>query len=73
MSDGKKPEYYVLEPVYPADPDEFTFANASVGYCGLCGTMTTGMGGGRNQICVPCAEVVLSKRAVGAIKWDTTP
>jgi len=70
MSETDKPEYYVLEPVYPPKPGEFVFVNASVGYCGLCGRMTTGMGGGPDQICVPCAEVVMSQRARGAIKWE---
>jgi len=69
----REPEFYVLTPVYPPKPGEFMIANASVGHCGLCGHVTTGMGGSNNQICVPCAEVVMTKRAVGAIKWDETP
>ncbi|TWG90369.1 hypothetical protein L598_000700001260 [Mesorhizobium sp. J18] len=66
----KKPDFYSLVPVYPPDPGEFVIANASVGVCGLCGGIATGMGGSDNQICVRCAEVVIKGQARGAIVWD---
>lgn len=65
----KTAEYYRLVPVYPPKRDEFAIANASVGICGLCGGMATGMGGSNDQICTPCAKVVLSGRARGSIVW----
>ena len=67
----KKPEYYVLMPVYPAEPGGFL--NASVGTCGLCGGIATGMGGSDHDICLRCAEVVISRQARGAIVWEPTP
>lgn len=73
MSESEKPEYYELVPVYPPKPGEFVIANASVGTCGLCGGIATGMGGSDNQICVRCAEVVLNRKARGAIVWEDTP
>lgn len=66
----RKPEYYEIVPVYPAPEGEFRIANASVGTCGLCGGMATGMGGSDRQLCVRCAEVVIKGQARGAIKWD---
>lgn len=64
------PEYYELVPVFPAPPDSFVIANASVGICCLCGRPVTGMGGSNNQICVPCAGVVMSGQARTAIVWE---
>lgn len=66
----QKPDYYVLEPVYPPKPGEFGLVNASVGHCQLCGGVATGMGGSPNDICVRCAEVVISGQVRGAIVWD---
>ncbi len=65
-----KPEYYVLKPIYPPEPGEFRFVNASVGICQLCGATATGMGGSHEDICLRCAEVVIAGQARGAIKWE---
>lgn len=65
---NRKPDYYVLQPVYPPEPGAFSIVNASVGICGLCGEVATGMGGSNNQICVRCAGIVRSGRARGLIK-----
>lgn len=60
----------VTSHIYPPKPGEFGFVNASVGICGLCGGIATGMGGSDHDICLRCAEVVISRQARGAIKWD---
>lgn len=70
---SRKPEYYVLTPIYPPQPGEFRIANASVGTCQLCGEVATGMGGSNNDVCLRCAEVVIAGQARGAIKWDDSP
>lgn len=62
-----KPEYYVLTPVYK-NPN--AFVNASVGFCRTCGGMATGMGGSDHDICLRCAEVLISGEARGAIVWE---
>lgn len=68
--DTLKPEYYVLTPIYPPEPNEFRIANASVGMCGLCGGVATGMGGSQHDVCLRCAEVVIAQQAIGCIKWE---
>ncbi len=68
MSD--KPEYYVLTPVYRPKVGEFSFVNASVGICGLCGGIATSMGGSNHDICIRCAEVVIRGQARGTIIWE---
>lgn len=71
----REPTYYVLTPIYPPKEGEFHIANASVGNCRLCGEVATGMGGSGADVCRRCGDVVISGRAVGAIKWesDETP
>lgn len=66
---NEHPDYYVLTPVYPPEAGEFHIANASVGTCQLCGGIATGMGGSDKDICIKCAEVVMSGKARGAIVW----
>jgi len=67
---NRRIEYYVLTPVFKPSDGGFSIVNASVGVCGLCGAIATGMGGSPNDICLKCAEVVISGRAKGAIIWS---
>lgn len=67
---SRKPEYYVLTPVYPPKPGEFAISNASIGTCQLCGGIATGMGGSDRAVCLRCAEVVMKGQARGAIIWE---
>jgi hypothetical protein len=70
MAGERKPEYYVLTPVYPPKSGEFAIANASIGTCQLCGGIATGMGGSNGDVCLRCAEVVMKGKARGEIVWD---
>ena len=63
---SKKPEYYVLSPIYPHE-GHLQIVNASVGICQLCGGIATGMDGSNHDICIKCAEIVISGQARGAI------
>lgn len=67
----REPDYYVLTPIYPPKEDEFRLVNASVGNCRLCGEVATGMGGSDADVCRRCGDVVISGKAIGAIKWGT--
>lgn len=73
-SDGARtPEYYTLTPVFAPAPGDFSFVNASVGVCCTCGGIATGMGGSRGDVCLRCADVLLSGKARGAIVWEDQP
>ena len=54
-------EFYELRRVTifkPAEGD-FAIANASVGSCGLCGRVVTGMGGDPSMVCLSCGDELL--------------
>ena len=53
-------EYYrlVRETVHKPQKDEFRIENASLGFCGLCGTCITGMGGNSNMVCINCGDMM---------------
>ena len=65
-------EYFRLEKVtiYKPTSDEFVIANASVGSCGLCGTMITGMDGGPDMVCLSCGEALMRGELKTCVKWD---
>ena len=67
---GKKPSYYTLTPIFDPEPGETRIANASVGVCCTCGDIATGMGGSHGDVCLRCAEVLMSGVARGAIIWE---
>lgn len=66
-----EPDYYELRKVTPSQPGELVIRTAAVLCCDLCGGVIDSMGGpGHGAVCVRCADVVMSGRARGAIKWD---
>lgn len=59
---------YIITEREEKDSNDF-LVNASVGTCGLCGTVIRGMGGnGYKEICKKCYDLVVSGKAVGCIK-----
>jgi hypothetical protein len=62
-----KPDYYTLTPVFQT---QGMLVNASIGICCTCGGVATGMGGSNGDVCLRCAEVLMSGQARHTIVWN---
>lgn len=57
----------------PPAPNEFRLSTAALMCCRICGRIIDGMGGPGEYVCIPCGDVVMAGKAIGAIKWDEAP
>jgi hypothetical protein len=65
-------EFYELTRVvvYQPEPGQLRIANASVGRCGLCGCVITGMGGSPNMVCLPCGDRLQTGELTGCVVYQ---